>query len=119
MIHPKKITTYTAPLSSNRQVIGALATLGVVLGSLLAGCVSDTQLLAQNSQIAQQTAEKKAKDELGCTQVKSSILNKKQVPSTPLGFLYSQYQIQVNGCGKQASYTVECRDEKLCYFARR
>ncbi len=119
MIHLKKKTANSVPRSSNRQPIAALTTLSVVLGSLLAGCVTDTQLLAQNSQIAQQTAEKKAKDELGCAQLKSSILNMKQVPSTPLGFLYSQYQIQVSGCGKQASYIVECRDEKLCYFVRR
>ena len=119
MIPPKTITPNSAPRPTRWQSFRALTTLSVVWASLLAGCVTDTQLLAQNSQIAQQTAENKAKDELGCAQLKTLILSKKQVPSTPLGFLYSQYQIQVSGCGKQASYVVECRDEKLCYFARR
>ncbi|WP_228719768.1 hypothetical protein [Methylococcus geothermalis] len=82
--------------------------------SLLAGCVTDAELLAENARIALQTAETRAARELNCPQAKAEIVTKKEVPGQPLGELYSEYGIRVNGCGRAVSYDIECRDEKIC-----
>lgn len=85
-----------------------------MLIGVLGGCVTDAELLAENSRIATKTAEQRAAEELNCPQAKATIIAKKEVPGQPLGELYSEYGIRVSGCGRQAAYEVECRDEKIC-----
>lgn len=88
--------------------------LATLLSGLPAGCVSDAELLKENMRIAIQTAEQRAATDLGCPHPKSKIVRPKEVPGIPLGELYSEYDIQVTGCGKQISYAVECRDQSVC-----
>jgi hypothetical protein len=82
--------------------------------SVLSGCMTDAELLAENSRIALQTAETRAAKELNCPGVKAGIVTKKEVPGQPLGELYSEYGIRVNGCGRAVFYDIECRDEMIC-----
>ncbi|WP_367027283.1 hypothetical protein ABZN20_07820 [Methylococcus sp. ANG] len=82
--------------------------------AMLAGCLSDAELLAENSRIALRTAEARAAGKLNCPRVKAGILTKEEVPGQPLGELYSEYGIRVDGCGRTVFYDVECRDGKIC-----
>ncbi|MGI2325527.1 MULTISPECIES: hypothetical protein [unclassified Methylococcus] len=82
--------------------------------ALLSGCLSDAELLAENSRIALQTAEMRGAGELDCPRVKAAIVTEKEVPGQPLGELYSEYGVRVDGCGRTVFYDIECRDEKIC-----
>lgn len=104
---------YRFDFSSVTSSGGAILRLLPVV-SLLSGCVTDAELLAENSRIALQTAETRAARELNCPQAKAEIVTKKEVPGQPLGELYSEYGIRVNGCGRAVFYDIECRDQKIC-----
>ena len=119
MMHIEKYSSASASAPCTWEGAWRVPILAVVLACLLAGCVTDNKLLADNSKIAQKTAEKRAMEELGCPQVKTLLVAEKEVPGTPLGELYSQYNFQASGCGKQASYDLECRDQKVCSFIGR
>jgi hypothetical protein len=82
----------------------------------LSACLTDAELLAENSRIALQTAEKRAARDLSCSEAKAVIVSEQEVPGQPLGELYSDYGIRVDGCGRAVSYDVECRDERICFI---
>jgi hypothetical protein len=83
---------------------------------LLAGCVSDNELLAENSTLAMQMVRQRASSDLGCTKIRQTIRSEQEEPGQPLGELDSEYHIRAEGCGKAANYVVLCGDPKLCYF---
>lgn len=85
-----------------------------ILAWLLTGCVSDTELLSENTTVALRTANERARADLRCERTNASILTEAEEPGPPLGELYSAYQVRVEGCGKQVVYRIECRDEKIC-----
>ena len=84
---------------------GALLALAL-LGS---GCVD---ILVQNQPSALQTAQNRARFELNCPQVETTVLSQKTVEG--VRFEGSEHTIGVRGCGKQAIYVVYCRDPKDC-----
>jgi hypothetical protein len=85
-----------------------------ILAWLLTGCVSDAELLSENTAIALRTANEQARAELRCERTNAAIVTAAEEPGPPLGELYSAYRVRVEGCGKQVVYRVECRDEKIC-----
>jgi hypothetical protein len=100
----------------NRQPLAAaLRCLAPCL--LLAGCISDRELLAENSTLAMRMVQQRASSELGCATIRQTIKNEQEEPGQPLGELDSEYHIRAEGCGKEAAYVVLCGDEKLCYFS--
>lgn len=88
--------------------------LATILSGLSAGCLSDAELLKENMKTATQTAERRAATDLECTHTQTKAIKPKEAPGIPFGELYSEYDVQVTGCGKQISYTVECRDRSVC-----
>lgn len=98
---------------------------GVILPALLIGaCVTDAQFLAQNTSAATQATESRAKFELDCPQVQTTILSQKVVQSIQQGYgwrgggmhagPWTEYTIGVRGCGRQAVYMALCRDPANC-----
>lgn len=90
----------------------------LTLGSLLHGCVSDATLLQENSAIALRSARVQARKDLQCQQTEATVLSEREVPGAPWGYLYSDYRIRAEGCGRSSIYDVECRDERLCEVTR-
>ena len=88
---------------------------GVVwLPALVAACVSDVTLLDENSAVALRSARVQARQDLYCPAANVHVVSEKEVPGAPWGYLYSDYRIRAEGCGRAAFYDVECRDESLC-----
>lgn len=85
-----------------------------VLPLLMSGCATEADFLAQNSPAALRTAESRARFELNCPEVTSSILSQKVVEGLRLGYEWTEYTIGVRGCGKQAVYVTACRDQDNC-----
>jgi hypothetical protein len=85
---------------------------------LLAGCISDGELLAENLGVARQEVRQRAMRDLGCAEIQETLLKEEEEPGQPLGELYSQYRIQARGCGKEVTYELLCRDQKLCSFKK-
>lgn len=89
---------------------------------LLAGCMSDAQFLAENSPGALRTAESRAKFELNCDQVTTSVLSQKVIQGIQGGVRaagawagpWTQYTIGIRGCGREAVYETICRDVENC-----
>jgi hypothetical protein len=85
-----------------------------ILAWLQTGCVSDAELLSENTAIALRVADARARADLRCERTNASIVTEAEEPGPPLGELYSAYRVRVEGCGKQIVYRIECRDEKVC-----
>lgn len=83
---------------------------------LLTGCISDSELLAENSAIARQRVHQRALNDLGCAVVRETLLAEQEDAGQPLGELYSEYHIKAQGCGREMVYVLLCRDQKLCSF---
>ena len=102
---------HCAPTTSFRRLPRA----GVLIGLMaVAGCVSDTTLLAENSSVALRSARFQARQDMNCPTVTVTLLSDEEVPGAPWGYLYSDYHVRAIGCGASAVYKVECRDETLC-----
>lgn len=78
------------------------------------GCVSDTTLVQENSAAALRSVRFQARDDLQCPHLDEVIESERVVPGAPWGYFYSDYRIRAEGCGRSATYDVECRDERLC-----
>ena len=83
---------------------------------LLTGCVSDRELLAENSTLATRLVQQRARSEQGCATIRQTIRSEQEEPGQPLGELESEYHIRAEGCGKEAAYVVLCSDWQLCSF---
>jgi hypothetical protein len=82
----------------------------VVLATLLASaCVSP---LVQNAPGAMQAAQSRARFELNCPDVQTTVLSQKIVQGWRTQG--SEYTIGVRGCGREAVYVTYCRDENDC-----
>ena len=92
--------------SVSRQRSVALVTLGLLFTS---ACVNT---LAQNAPGALQTAQSRARFELNCPNVETTILSQKLVQGWR--FEGSEYTIGARGCGREAVYVTYCRDQSDC-----
>jgi hypothetical protein len=80
-----------------------------IIGLIASGCVSP---LVQNAPGAMQATQSRARFELNCPDVQTTVLSQKIVQ----GFRTegSEYTIGVRGCGREAVYITYCRDESDC-----
>lgn len=113
---PCKIATSPPPLAG--RPLPPRVGSAIVVSTLLMGCVSDTTLLDENASVALRSARFQARSDLGCPQVTVTVLSEKEVPGAPWGYLYSDYRVAAEGCGRRVNYDVECRDERLCDVSR-
>jgi hypothetical protein len=73
------------------------------------GCASQTQILAQEQDIAIQTAERRGQFELACPGAKGTVLSSNMLqPVLWRGEERAEYTIGIEGCGKRATYVVVC-----------
>lgn len=79
----------------------------------LSGCMSNEEFLASNQQAAINATESRAKFELNCEAVTSSVLSSK-VASIRRGMSRTEYTIGVRGCNKQATYITYCLNPTTC-----
>lgn len=83
--------------------------------AVLGGCMNDQQFLAQNQEAALDATLARAKFELDCPQVSTSVLSSK-VTQVPLynASNRTEYTIGARGCGRQAVYITYCLDPRTC-----
>jgi len=79
----------------------------------LSGCMSNEEFLASNQQAAINATESRAKFELNCESVTSSVLSSK-VTSVRRAMERTEYTIGVRGCNKQATYITYCLNPTTC-----
>lgn len=86
--------------------------------ALLAGCVADTALFrTDNSSAAQTMTQKRAVADLKCREaVADRPIRSDHMDDWP-DELYSEYKTWAEGCDRQVSYVVVCRNGNLCAFA--
>ena len=87
---------------------------------LLAGCVSDTDLLrTDNSSVVQEMAQKRAVQDLKCKDtIADRPIRTNRIEEDWPYELYSEYTVWADGCdGRQVTYRVICRSENVCTFA--
>jgi hypothetical protein len=80
---------------------------------LLAGCVSDQELLRDSSRSAQEFVREHASREFGCPAVETDVTAGMEEAGQPLGDLLSEYQVTARGCKRTRVYDVVC-DGSLC-----
>jgi hypothetical protein len=82
----------------------------VIAGFLmLAGCQSQSQILASEQAVATQTAVRRGQFELGCQQATGTILSSNVLqPVLWGGEERAEYTVGVSGCGKRSVYVVVC-----------
>lgn len=78
------------------------------------GCVTDAQLLSDHSAAALQTAKKKPGSDLHCPRPTGTIQSKSITQGAPLGYLWTDDRVNVEGCGRHGVYGITCFDELLC-----
>ena len=76
---------------------------------LIGGC---STFVGQNTDKALEVTVNRARFDLECPDVRTSILSEK--PDPALGAEASQYTIDVSGCGRHAVYVAHCRDDQDC-----
>ncbi|MCP8464940.1 hypothetical protein NK553_13380 [Pseudomonas sp. ZM23] len=81
--------------------------------AMLSGCMSDQEFLASNQQAAINATESRAKFELNCEAVTSSVLSSK-VTSVRRAMQRTEYTIGVRGCNRQATYITYCLNPTDC-----
>ncbi|WP_447751393.1 hypothetical protein [Pseudomonas nicosulfuronedens] len=79
----------------------------------LSGCMSNEEFLASNQPAAIKATESRAKFEMNCESVTSSVLSSK-VTSVRRAMERTEYTIGVRGCNKQATYITYCLNPETC-----
>lgn len=97
-------------MSRFKSVAGLLAVLAVLT---VAGCASDTELLADQQSMAIQAALSRGKFELNCPTATGMVLSQETIQPVIRGPLVSgmervQYTVEVAGCDKHQSYVILC-----------
>ena len=86
----------------------------------LAGCQSQTQILANEQTVAMQAAVRRGEFELACPSATGTVLSNNVLqPVLYGGFERAEYTIGVAGCGKRAVYISVCQVGSVACFAAR
>ena len=86
----------------------------MILFGVVPGCVMNTQLLADNYPAALQAAKREAESEFPCPQAAGSIQSQSILQGAPLGYLWTDYTVDIKGCGRQRVYNITCLNKELC-----
>ena len=108
----------TVRRQSGNPVFRRLRYGGLAQALLLAGCISDGELVAENTGIARHVVHQRAVRDFACPTVRETVLQGQVTAGQPLGSLYSEYRIQAQGCGQEMVYVVLCCNQKLCSFRK-
>jgi hypothetical protein len=82
----------------------------------LCGCQTSQAFLDANQAAAIQTADARARFDLNCQEVQTSVLSSKIINPAPMygGIWRAEYTIGVRGCGRQMVYETICLDSHNC-----
>ncbi|MCP1625485.1 hypothetical protein [Pseudomonas nitroreducens] len=87
----------------------------LICAALLGGCMSDQEFLAQNQNAALSATFARARFELDCPDVTTSVLSSKVTQVRLAGVSNrTEYTIGARGCGRQAVYITYCLDPDTC-----
>lgn len=78
----------------------------------------DRKRLADDLTPAETLAHKQGERDLGCSQLKTVELAAKNAEGAPLGPIWSNFEIQISGCGKVKTYKVQCEIDQICFIAK-
>lgn len=95
-------------MKKNLYSIAALA-----CAASLGGCMTDQQFLAQNQAAAIDATASRARFELDCPDVTTSLLSSK-VTQFAYANNRTEYTIGARGCGRQAVYITYCLTPDTC-----
>ncbi len=87
---------------------------------LTAGCQTQQQVLASESDTAIQVATQRGRFELGCPTASGTVLSSNLLqPAAWRGLERAEYTIGVEGCGKRQVYVAVCQlGSPSCFAAR-
>jgi hypothetical protein len=78
----------------------------------------DKKVLADDLSPAEALAHKAAANDLGCRDLKTDELSAKNAEGAPWGPVWSNFEIQVSGCGKVKTYKIQCEGPPTCFLAQ-
>lgn len=86
---------------------------------LLAGCQSDTQILAKEQDIARDAALRRGQFELNCPTATATVLSSTMLqPIAWRGTERAEYTVGVAGCDQKKTFVVVCPlDSSACFAA--
>jgi hypothetical protein len=77
----------------------------------------DKKRLADDLVPAEALAHQLGQKDLGCSNIKTDELSAKPKEGAPQGPVWSNFIIQVSGCGKVKTYKIQCEIESTCFRA--
>ena len=90
----------------------------------LAGCAIiqhdkdlDRKMVSDDLGPAETLAHKQAVADLGCSNLKTNELSAKNNEGAPLGPVWTNFEIQISGCGKVKTYKIQCELQQMCFIA--
>ncbi len=79
-------------------------------GLASSGCQSDAQVLANETAVAQETAQRRGRFELNCPAASATVLSSNMLqPVYWRGIERAEYTVGVEGCGQRKTYIVVCQ----------
>lgn len=96
----------------------------LTLPLLLSACAAvqhdatlDKRFLSHDLSSAESLAQKTGQKDLDCASIKTEEMSARNVEGAPMGPVWANYRIRVSGCGKEATYRIQCEAEYACFIA--
>jgi hypothetical protein len=74
----------------------------------------DHYRLQENLKPAEALVQQLARSDLACGRIQTRELSSKIAEGAPLGPVWRDYTIQASGCGKSATYAIQCEGDHDC-----
>jgi hypothetical protein len=78
----------------------------------------DRKVLADDLTPAESLAYQLGQKDLSCSDLKTDELSAKNTEGAPQGPVWSNFVIQLSGCGKVRTYKIQCELDGLCFPAK-
>lgn len=78
----------------------------------------DRKVLADDLSAAEEIAHDLGEKELSCPDLKTDELSAKNTEGAPQGPVWSNFVIQISGCGKEKTYKIQCEVAAKCFLAK-
>ena len=78
----------------------------------------DRKVLADDLTPAESLAHQLGQKDLSCNDLKTDELSAKNIEGAPQGPVWSNFVIQISGCGKVRSYKIQCELDGICFSAK-
>lgn len=101
---------------------GSWRLVALIAALLGAGCVTQQEFLDSKEATATQTAASRAQFDMSCPKAGSTVLSRDAIQPNYLGrvageFLWAEYTVGVEGCGKRHTYFIVCPEGGTGCFA--